>query len=84
MQAFQPRNASVSAAKCKCFISVLLAFWKWCSRETLRTMAYLHGIVTKISGSVSQFTFQRMGGVTIIEGICIHPSTPPPKPLAAS
>ena len=29
-------------------------------------MAYLHGIATKMSGSVGQFTFKRMGGATIV------------------
>ena len=28
-------------------------------------MAYLHGIATKMSSSVGQFTFKRMGGATI-------------------
>ena len=29
-------------------------------------MAYLHGIATKMSGSVGQFTFKRLGGATIV------------------
>ena len=29
-------------------------------------MAYLHGIATNMSGSVGQFTFRRMGGVTVV------------------
>ena len=36
------------------------------SRETPSTMAYLHGIATKMFGSVGQFTFKRLGGATIV------------------